>query len=368
MDKEKQGLGPGYLTLETGEVFAGTLYGAPLEGIGEVVFHTGMTGYQEVMSDPSFAGQIVTFTYPLIGNYGVNDNDYEAAKPALAGMVVSELCMEPSHYQSVRTLAETAEDFGFPILAGIDTRTITKRVRQDGPLWGAISDQPLAAEEVAALKTKHIKKSLVAEVSCQEIKRYPGSQEHVVLVDLGMKQSILDALLELGCRVTVVPFDTPYAQIQALQPDGLIFSNGPGDPEDLLAYCSEWRKAAEEYPTLGICLGHQALALAFGGKTEKLKYGHRGGNHPVKELATGKVYMTSQNHGYVVKEESLDKRLLTVTYRNVNDGSVEGIRHQLLPVMSVQFHPEAHPGPSDTSHIFQQFLQSMRVVGAKRYA
>ncbi|MFC8685148.1 carbamoyl phosphate synthase small subunit [Brevibacillus porteri] len=368
MDRENQSLGTGYLTLENGEVFTGKLYGAPINGFGEVVFHTGMTGYQEVMTDPSFAGQIVTFTYPLIGNYGINKKDYEAAKPALTGMIVSELCTEPSHYESNMTLAQAAEAFGFPILAGIDTRTITKRVRQDGTVFGVISDQPMQVEEVVSLRYKHAKKSLVANVSRQQVERYPGTGEHVVLIDLGMKQSILDALLEQGCRVSVVPFDTSFAQINALAPDGLLFSNGPGDPEHLLAYCSEWRKAVEQYPTLGICLGHQVLALMYGGKTEKLAYGHRGSNHPVKDLMTGKVYMSSQNHGYVVKEESLDKRQLTVSYRNVNDGSVEGLRHVSLPVFSVQFHPEAHPGPSDTSHIFHQFLQSMRVVGAKRYA
>jgi carbamoyl-phosphate synthase small subunit len=368
MNRENTGHGTGYLTLESGEVFIGTLYGALISGFGEVVFHTGMTGYQEVMSDPSFAGQIVTFTYPLIGNYGVNDQDFEATQPALTGMVISELCNEPSHYQSRKTLAEVAEQYGFPILAGIDTRTITKRVRQNGPVFGVISDRVLSAEEVISLRYKHAKKSLVADVSTQQILRYPGSGEHVVLVDLGMKTSILHALLKMECKVTVVPFDTPLAKIKELQPDGLLFSNGPGDPEHLLAYCSEWRKAVEIYPTLGICLGHQVLALMFGGKTEKLAYGHRGGNHPVKDLQTGKVYMTSQNHGYVVKEESLDKRQLVVSYRNVNDGSVEGLRHLSLPVYSVQYHPEAHPGPSDTSHIFHQFLQSMRVVGANRYA
>ncbi|MFE1630449.1 carbamoyl phosphate synthase small subunit [Brevibacillus reuszeri] len=368
MNREKNTYGTGYLTLESGEVFTGTLYGAPVNGFGEVVFTTGMTGYQEVMSDPSFAGQIVTFTYPLIGNYGINPKDYEAQKPALTGMIVSELCMEPSHYESTKTLAEAAEEFGFPILAGIDTRTITKRVRQNGPLFGVISDQPMQAEEVVSLRNKHAKKSLVAEVSSQRIERHPGTGEHVVLVDLGMKHSIVDALLALGCRVTVVPFDTTIEQIKSLSPDGLMFSNGPGDPEHLLAYCSEWRKAVEQYPTLGICLGHQVLALMYGGKTEKLAYGHRGGNHPVKDLETGKVYMTSQNHGYVVKEESLEQSELTVSYRNVNDSSVEGLTHKSLPVFSVQYHPEAHPGPSDTSHIFHQFIQSMREVGAKTYA
>lgn len=365
---EKQSHGIGYITLESGEVFSGRLYGAPLAASGEVVFHTGMTGYQEVMTDPSFAGQIVTFTYPLIGNYGINDADYEAARPALSGMVVSELCMEPSHYRSRYSLAEIAEHFGFPILAGIDTRAITKLVRAHGDLYGVISDTPLGKQELAAMRSKHAKKSLVAGVSTSSVEKYPGSGEHVVLVDLGMKRSILESLLALGCRVTVVPFDTSFAKVQALQPDGLVFSNGPGDPADLISYCSEWRKAAEEYPTLGICLGHQMLALMFGGQTEKLSYGHRGSNHPVKELTSGKVYMTSQNHGYVVKEASLDKRQLAVTYRNVNDRSVEGLRHLYLPIASVQFHPEAHPGPDDTSHIFHQFIQMMRNIGAKHYA
>ena len=370
MNQEKKGHGAGYLTLANGQVFAGTLHGAPLDAYGEVVFHTGMTGYQEVMTDPSFAGQIVTFTYPLIGNYGINEWDNEALAPALAGMVVSELCEEPSHYQSTATLGEIAERFGFPILAGVDTRSITKLVRTQGDIYGIIADRPLSTAEVAQYQAGHeqLRKSLVAKVSPQKAETYPGNGEHVVLVDLGMKRSILQSLLDAGCRVTVVPYNTTYTQIQALEPDGIVFSNGPGDPADLLPYCAEWRKTAESYPTLGICLGHQIVALMYQAVTEKLLFGHRGSNHPVKDLTTGKVYMTSQNHGYVVKEETIDKRLLAVTYRNVNDKSVEGLRHLYLPIMSVQFHPEAHPGPDDTSHIFQQFIQSMRTIGAKHYA
>ncbi|MBO8164332.1 MAG: carbamoyl phosphate synthase small subunit [Brevibacillus sp.] len=368
MNQHANAHGTGYLSLESGQVFAGQLYGAPLTAPGEVVFHTGMTGYQEVMTDLSFAGQIVTFTYPLIGNYGINEQDNETLQPALAGMIVSELCEQPSHYRSRASLAETAARYGFPILAGIDTRAITKLVRSQGHLSGVIADKPLSAEEVTALCAKRDKKTLVAQVSSRQMVSYPGDGEHVVLVDLGMKRSILDSLLAKGCRVTVVPFDTTSEQIEALKPDGLVFSNGPGDPQDLLPYCAEWRKVVERYPTFGICLGHQVIALMYGAKTGRLPYGHRGSNHPVKELLSGKVYLTSQNHGYVVLEETIDKRQMTITYRNVNDGSVEGLRHLYLPIHTVQFHPEAHPGPDDTSHLFDQFIQSLRMIGAKHYA
>jgi len=368
LNKHSKSHGTGYLTLASGEVFQGELYGAPLLASGEVVFHTGMTGYQEVMSDPSFAGQIVTFTYPLIGNYGTNECDYEALKPALSGIIVSELCEAPSHFRSSHTLAEVAEQFGIPVLSGIDTRTITKRVRSHGDVYGVLSDKPLSAEEVAQFRSKQAGSSLVERVSTTQPIAYPGTKEHVVIVDLGMKKSILDAILAQGCRVTVVPFNSTCEDIVSLEPDALVFSNGPGDPADLLSYCEEWRKAAEKFPTLGICLGHQVISLMYGAKTERLPYGHRGSNHPVKNLQSGKVYMTSQNHGYVVKDDSIDNRQLAVTYRNVNDGSIEGVQHLYLPIQSVQFHPEAHPGPDDTGYIIEQFIKSLQMIGAKQHA
>ncbi len=352
----------GYLVLSTGDIFEGTLFGNKEACVGELVFNTGMTGYQEVLTDPSYSGQIVTFTYPLIGNYGVNQLDHEALQPACKGLVVGELCIQPSHYLSQAGLAEMAEKYGVGGISGVDTRAITQIIREKGLVFGKITQNAQDFPQTTPI-TDQVKK-----VTTKETVTYPGSGPHVVMIDFGYKKSILDCLLERGCQVTVVPYNVTYKQVLALKPDGILLTNGPGDPKEMLPYTAELKKIIEAYPTLGICLGHQVTALIYGCDTARLPYGHRGANHPVKHVPTGKVYITSQNHGYMVKEASINKKQLTVSYFNVNDKSVEGLTHRTYPISTVQFHPEAHPGPSDTDFIFEQFIQQCQAIGERTYA
>lgn len=355
----------GYLILETGEVFEGVLIGEQKDSEGEVVFNTGMTGYQEIISDPSYAGQIITFCYPIIGNYGVNEIDDESISPSLAGVIIGDLCETPSHYQSINKFSEKLQQAGVPGIAGIDTRLLVKTIRKNGTVKGLIS-----RKEVSWSNLEHTGEPLfwVGKVSTKKPVYYKNNGPHVVLVDYGYKKSILHALLQEGCSVTVVPYKTSFKEIQKLKPDGVLFSNGPGDPMELADWFPEIKKISQTYPSLGICLGHQLIALAFGAKTKKLEYGHRGANHPVKELRTGKVKITSQNHGYVVVDESIDQSIFEVTYRNVNDQSIEGLQHVDYPIMTVQFHPEAHPGPRDTLHLLADFVSQLTSVGETRYA
>lgn len=352
----------GYLVLSTGDVFEGTLFGNLDACQGELVFNTGMSGYQEVLTDPSYSGQIVTFTYPLIGNYGVNDIDHEALRPACKGLVVGELCNQPSHYLSKNGLAEMAEKFGLGGITGVDTRTVTQIIREQGLVFAKITADPQDQPNTTPITGQ------VAKVSTQTAVHYPGNGAHVALIDFGYKKSILDCLLERGCAVTVVPYSVSFNEIAAIQPDGILLSNGPGDPKEMTAHLPELKRIIEAYPTLGICLGHQVTALIYGCDTGRLPYGHRGSNHPVKNLQTGKVYITSQNHGYMVKEESVNKNVLNISYINVNDKSVEGLAHRTLPISTVQFHPEAHPGPSDSDFIFDQFIEQCQSIGEKTYA
>ncbi|MGG5252183.1 carbamoyl phosphate synthase small subunit [Neobacillus sp. SM06] len=355
----------GYLTLETGEVFEGTLIGSCNDSFGEVVFNTSMTGYQEIITDPSYAGQIITFCYPIIGNYGVNALDDESITPSLAGVVISDLCETPSHYQSIEKFSEKLSKAGVSGLAGVDTRLLVKTIRSRGTVKAIISSEKLDSSAFPAPAKQPF---WVAQVSSKKAVTYKNNGPHVVLMDFGYKKSILTALLEENCTVTVVPYNTTFEQVKALSPDGVLLSNGPSDPMELKSWLPEIKKTTEHFPTLGICLGHQLIALAYGAKTTKLAYGHRGANHPVKELLTGKVKITAQNHSYVVMDESIDKQVFEITYRNVNDQSIEGLKHVHYPIQTVQFHPEAHPGPSDTAHILTDFVKQISSLGETRYA
>ncbi|PYZ95725.1 carbamoyl phosphate synthase small subunit [Alteribacter lacisalsi] len=351
-----------YLKLDTGDSFEGEMIGASLPASGEVVFTTSMTGYQEMSTDPSYAGQILVFCYPLIGNYGVNREDNESLDTAVAGVIVGETWEDGGETGS-RSFSEQLKEAGVPGLNGIDTRALVKTIRKYPTVKGCITSDP----EAPGWK-EETKELLVEQVSVKTPAHYSNDGPHVILVDYGYKKSILHALLKRGCAVTAVPYTFSYDQIQALSPDGILFSNGPGDPADLAGEFMKIRRLAKMWPAFGICLGHQLLALAFGGGTKKQQNGHRGSNHPVKEMLTGKVHITSQNHGYVVTEDNLAKNGMVVTFRNVNDGTVEGLSHSGLPISSVQFHPEAHPGPSDTDYLFDEFVDQMTQSGGTRYA
>jgi carbamoyl-phosphate synthase small subunit len=354
------------LALADGRVFRGYSFGADANAEGEAVFTTTMTGYQEVCTDPSFRGQIVCMTYPLIGNYGVNTEDDESRQPWIAGLVVREHCPEPSNWRSIGTVDAYLKHAGIPGISGVDTRALTRHIRSVGDTRAVlvhcaagISDEELVARARAArLPGEH---DVVDEVTSDEIERLSGTGPHVVVVDCGVKRNIVRSLLQRNARVTIVPYGTPFADIEALEPDGVIVSPGPGDPANLDAGLDVVRELLNtRTPYFGICLGHQLLARAIGAETSKLKFGHRGGNHPVKDLRTGHVTITAQNHGFRVEDDSLPQDGgWDVALVNLNDGSVEGLTHRELPVLSVQFHPEASPGPWDNGYLFDDFMRMM---------
>ncbi len=363
----------GYLVLEDGSVFAGEGFGAPGAVVGEVVFNTGMTGYQEVLTDPSYFGQIVTMTYPLIGNYGINPVDFESRAPWIRGFIVKELCDQPSHWQAAKSLSDYLAENGIPGLAGIDTRALTRHLRTRGTMRGVIvaTAEEAGPEKIAAWveEAKGFEcHTHVREVTTPQPYRVFGSGHRVVVVDLGLKQNILRCLTSRDCDLTVVPATMSAQEILELRPEGVMLTNGPGDPTDVPEAIEAVRElvAHGNVPIFGICLGHQVLSLALGGRTFKLKYGHRGANHPVKDYITNRVYITSQNHGYAVEEASLPKADVAVTHRNLNDGTVEGMTHLHRPIFSVQYHPEAAPGPEESRYLFDRFLELMEAASPLR--
>ncbi|WP_174733864.1 carbamoyl phosphate synthase small subunit [Mesobacillus harenae] len=345
------------LILEDGTVFIGKGFGSSKSTIGEIVFNTGMTGYQEILSDPSYCGQIVTLTYPLVGNYGINRDDFESIHPAVQGLIVKEAAEYPSNWRSEQSLHDffTAKDI--PGIAGIDTRKLTKIIRKYGTLRGAICSEGESPEVIIEkLRATKLRKDQVKQVSTKTAYPSPGRGFRVVLVDFGMKHGILRELNHRNCDVIVVPFNSTAEDILSLSPDGVMLSNGPGDPKDVPEAVGMIKGLLGRVPLFGICLGHQLFALACGANTEKMKFGHRGSNHPVKDLQTGKVAITSQNHGYTVDEESVSFTRLKVTHLALNDGTIEGLAHLDVPAFTVQYHPEASPGPEDANGLFDKFL------------
>jgi len=349
-----------WLVLENGEVFEGEAFGSENEAEGEVVFNTSMTGYQEILSDPSYCGQIVVMTYPLIGNYGIHRDDFEAMMPAACGLIVKEAADQPSHWKSERSFADLLKEKGIPGLAGVDTRRLTKRIRTHGTLKGRLTNALANKEKIVAeLRRRPAPRDLVDRVSTKAPYASPGAGPRVVIIDFGMKKGILREVIRRGADVLTVPWRTPAEEILGLRPDGILLTNGPGDPKDVPEAVRTVRRLLGCAPLFGICLGHQLLALACGGNTVKMPFGHRGANHPVKDLTTGRFFMTSQNHGYAVDPDSLADTGLDVTHININDGTVEGLAHKEWPAFSVQFHPEAAPGPEDSGHLFDRFFEAM---------
>lgn len=342
------------LILENGMVFEGNAFGYLSDSVGEVVFTTGMTGYQEVLTDPSYYGQIVTMTYPLIGNYGVNLEDVESNSPKVRGFIVREKCSFPSNFRCEMDLDNYLKQNKIVGLEGIDTRALTKVLRNNGTMKGIIVVDEIGRKDVNDRITAYSNKEAVKNVTTDKVYTIEGNGKHVAVMDFGIKTNILRCFKKRGCKLTVFPVDAKAEDILAINPDLVFLSNGPGDPQDVPESIENIKKLIGKKPIVGICLGHQLLTLALGGTTTKLKFGHRGCNHPVKDLETNKVTITSQNHGYVV--ETLPEEVVA-THININDGTIEGMKHKTLPIFSVQFHPEASAGPHDSEYIFDKFME-----------
>ncbi len=363
------------LVLEDGSVYEGHAFGAETTTYGEVVFDTGMAGYQEMLTDPSFAGQILVPTYPLIGNYGINESDFESRQIQVRGLAVREYCPRPSHWQSTRTLHEFLLAYGIPGISGIDTRALTRHLRLEGAMMGIITSEMATEEASKELESlpKYDVIDFVRQVSTEKAYKWQSSKSddqplslraqrsnpNIVVIDYGLKYNILRILSQLGCQATAIPCTAPAEDVLALNPDGIVLSPGPSNPALLDNITDTVRNLIGKKPIMGICLGHQLIGKALGAKTFKLKFGHRGGNHPVRDLATSRVYITAQNHGYALDADTL-KGGLEVSHTNLNDGTVEGLRHRDLPILSIQYHSEASPGPLDNMYLFEKFLDMVR--------
>ena len=349
-----------FLILEDGTVFTGTSIGSTRDMISEIVFNTSMTGYLEVLTDPSYAGQAVVMTYPLIGSYGITP-DMESLKAWPDGYIVRELSRMPSNFRCEGTIQDFLKKYDIPGIAGVDTRALTKILREKGTMNGMITtNENYDLDEVISKLKNYKVEGVVSKVTCAEKYVLEGTGKKVALLDLGAKKNIAKSLNDRGCEVTVYPADTTADEIIASNPDGIMLSNGPGDPAECTSIIKEIKKLYEtDIPIFAICLGHQLMALATGGTTYKLKYGHRGGNHPVKDLQTGRVYISSQNHGYVVDEDKIDPNVAVPAFKNVNDGTNEGLAYVGKNIFTVQFHPEACPGPQDSSYLFDRFMKMM---------